>query len=103
MLTIENIQKLKGCKVAAACMVWKILATKELDYNSENIYSIVLTTYPDNIHRIHLYLDRELKDGDYHIDSSLRKGIKKAVERQDMVDVYNFLRLIKKEIERGLC
>ena len=102
MLTIENIQKLEGCKVAAACMVWKILATKELDYNSENIYSIVLTTYPDNIHRIHLYLDRELKDGDYHIHSSLIK-LKKAVERQDMVDVYNFLRLIKKEIERALC
>jgi hypothetical protein len=103
MLTIENIHKLKGCKVGANGMVWKILRTKEFDYNSENIYSIVLTTYPDNIHRIHLYLERELKDGDYHIHSSLRKGIKKAVERQDMVDVYNFLRLIKKEIERGLC
>ena len=103
MLTIENIQKLKGCKVGANGMVWKILATKELDYNSENIYSIVLRTYPDNIHRIHLYLERELKDGDYHIHSSLRKSIKKVVERQDMVDVYNFLRFIKKEIERGLC
>ena len=102
MLTIENIQKLEGCKVAAACMVWKILATKELDYNSENIYSIVLTTYPDNIHRIHLYLDRELKDGQYYLTSS-KSDIMRAVERQDMVDVYNFLRLIKKEIERALC
>ena len=102
MLTIENIQKLKGCKVAAACMVWKILATKELDYNSENIYSIVLTTYPDNIHRIHLYLDRELKDGQYYLTSS-KSDIMRVVERQDMVDVYTFLRLIKKEINRALC
>jgi hypothetical protein len=102
MLTIENIQKLKGCKVAAACMVWKILATKELDYNSENIYSIVLRTYPDNIHRIHLYLDRELKDGQYYLTSS-KSDIMRAVERQDMVDVYTFLRLIKKEINRALC
>ena len=102
MLTIENIHKLEGCKVAAACMVWKILATKELDYNSENIYSIVLRTYPDNIHRIHLYLDRELKDGQYYLTSS-KSDIMRAVERQDMVDVYNFLRLIKKEIERALC
>ena len=102
MLTIENIQKLEGCKVAAACMVWKILATKELDYNSENIYSIVLRTYPDNIHRIHLYLDRELKDGQYYLTSS-KSDIMRAVERQDMVDVYNFLRLIKKEINRALC
>jgi hypothetical protein len=54
MLTIENIHKLEGCKVAAACMVWKVLRIKELDYNSENIYNIVLRTYPDNIHRIHL-------------------------------------------------
>ena len=98
MLTIENIQKLKGCKVGANGMVWKILATKELDYNSENIYSIVLKTYPDNIHRIHLYLDRELKDGQYYLTSS-KSDIMRAVERQDMVDVYNFLRLIKKEIE----
>jgi hypothetical protein len=102
MLTIENIQKLEGCKVAAACMVWKILATKELDYNSENIYSIVLRTYPDNIHRIHLYLDRELKDGQYYLTSS-KSDIMRAVERQDMVDVYTFLRLIKKEINRALC
>jgi hypothetical protein len=102
MLTIENIQKLKGCKVAAASMVWKILRTKEFDFPSENIYSIVLRTYPDNIHRIHLYLERQLKDGDYHIYSS-EGNIKKAVERQDMVDVYNFLRLIKKEIERAVC
>ena len=41
MLTIENIQKLKGCKVGANGMVWKILQTKELDYNSENIYTII--------------------------------------------------------------
>jgi len=27
----------------------------------------------------------------------------RVVERQDMVDVYNFLRLIKKEIERVVC
>ncbi len=32
---LENIQKLKGCKVGANGMVWKILQTKELDYNSE--------------------------------------------------------------------
>jgi hypothetical protein len=102
MLTIENIQKLKGCKVAAASMVWKVLRTKEFDYNSENIYSIVLRTYPDNIHRIHLYLDRELKDGQYYLTSS-KSDIMRAVERQDMVDVYNFLRLIKKEIERAIC
>ena len=102
MLTIQNIQKLKGCKVGANGMVWKILATTEFDYNSENIYSIVLRTYPDNIHRIHLYLDRELKDGDYHIHSS-KSNIKRAVIREDMMDVYTFLRLIKKEIERALC
>jgi hypothetical protein len=102
MLTIENIQKLKGCKVGANGMVWKILATKELDYNSENIYSIVLRTYPDNIHRIHLYLDRELKDGQYYLTSS-KSDIMRIVERQDMVDVYSFLRLIKKEIERAIC
>jgi hypothetical protein len=102
MLTIENIHKLEGCKVAAACMVWKVLRIKELDYNSENIYSIVLRTYPDNIHRIHLYLDRELKDGQYYLTSS-KSDIMRVVERQDMVDVYNFLRLIKKEIERVVC
>jgi hypothetical protein len=102
MLTIENIEKLKGCKVGVNGMVWKILQTKELDYNSENIYSIVLRTYPDNIHRIHLYLDRELKDGQYYLTSS-KSDIMRAVERQDMVDVYNFLRLIKKEINRALC
>jgi hypothetical protein len=102
MLTIENIHKLEGCKVAAACMVWKILRAKVFDNNSENIYSIVLTTYPDNIHRIHFYLDRELKDGEYHLTSS-KSDIMRIVERQDMVDVYNFLRLIKKEINRALC
>jgi hypothetical protein len=83
-------------------MVWKVLRIKELDYNSENIYSIVLTTYPDNGHRIHLYLDRELKDGQYYLTSS-KSDIMRVVERQDMVDVYNFLRLIKKEIERVVC
>jgi hypothetical protein len=102
MLTIENIHKLEGCKVAAACMVWKILRAKVFDNNSENIYSIVLTTYPDNIHRIHFYLDRELKDGEYHLTSS-KSDIMRIVERQDMVDVYNFLRFIKKEINRALC
>ena len=101
MLTIENIQKLKGCKVAAASMVWKVLRIKEFDYKLENIYSIVLRTYPDNIHRIHLYLDRELKDGQYYLTSS-KSDIMRAVERQDMVDVYTFLRLIKKEIERAI-
>jgi hypothetical protein len=83
-------------------MAWKVLRIKELDYNSENIYSIVLRTYPDNIHRIHLYLDRELKDGQYYLTSS-KSDIMRVVERQDMVDVYNFLRLIKKEINRALC
>jgi len=102
MLTIENIQKLKGLKVAANGKVWKVLRTNQMDFNSENIYSIVLRTYPDNIHRIHLYLERELKDGDYHIHSS-KSDIMRVVERQDMVDVYNFLRLIKKEIERAVC
>ena len=102
MLTLENIHKLEGCKVAAACMVWKVLRIKELDYNSENIYSIVLRTYPDNIHRIHLYLDRELKDGQYYLTSS-KSDIMRVVERQDLVDVYTFLRLIKKEIEREIC
>ena len=102
MLTIENIHKLEGCKVAAACVVWKILRAKVFDNNSENIYSIVLTTYPDNGHRIHLYLDRELKDGEYHMTSS-KSDIMRVVERQDMVDVYTFLRLIKKEIERAVC
>jgi hypothetical protein len=49
-----------------------------------------------------LYLDRELKDGQYYLTSS-KSDIMRAVERQDMVDVYNFLRLIKKEIERAVC
>jgi hypothetical protein len=103
MLTIENIHKLEGCKVAGKGVVWKIMQVNENDYKSDKIYTIVVRTYPDLNYGIHLYLERELKDGDYHIHSSLRKGIKKVVERQDMVDVYNFLRLIKKEIERGLC
>ena len=102
MLTIKNIHKLEGCKVGANGMVWKILRAKLFDNNSENIYSIVLRTYPDNIHRIHLYLDRELKDGQYHMTSS-KSDIMRVVERQDMVDVYSFLRLIKKELEREVC
>jgi hypothetical protein len=102
MLTIENIQKLKGCKVAGLGVVWKIMQVNENDYKSDKIYTIVVRTYPDLNYGIHLYLDRELKDGDYHIHSSLIK-LKKAVERQDMVDVYSFLRLIKKEIERAIC
>jgi len=102
MLTIENIQKLKGCKVAGLGVVWKIMQVNENDYKSDKIYTIVVRTYPDLNYGIHLYLERELKDGDYHISSS-EGNIKKAVERQDMVDVYNFLRLIKKEIERAIC
>jgi hypothetical protein len=78
------------------------MQVNENDYKSDKIYTIVVKTYPDLNYGIHLYLERELKDGDYHIHSSLIK-LKKAVERQDMVDVYNFLRFIKKEIERGLC
>ena len=102
MLTIENIQKLEGCKVAGKGVVWKVMKVNENDYKSDKIYTIVLRTYPDLNYTIHLYLDRELKDGDYHIRSS-EDNIKTAVERQDMMDVYNFLRLIKKEIERALC
>ena len=102
MLTIQNIQKLEGCKVAGNGKVYKIMKVNENDYKSEKIYTIVLRTYPDLNYTIHLYLDRELKDGDYHIYCS-KDSIKTAVERQDMVDVYNFLRLIKKEIERVLC
>jgi hypothetical protein len=102
MLTIENIQKLEGCKVAGKGVVWKIMKVNENDYKSDKIYTIVLRTYPDLNYTIHLYLDRELKDGDYHIRSS-EDNIKTAVERQDMMDVYTFLRLIKKEIERALC
>jgi hypothetical protein len=49
-----------------------------------------------------LYLDRELKDGQYHMTSS-KSDIMRVVERQDMVDVYSFLRLIKKELEREIC
>ena len=102
MLTIKNIQKLEGCKVGGNDKVYKIMKVNENDYKSDKIYTIVLRTYPDLNYTIHLYLDRELKDGDYHIRSS-EDNIKTAVERQDMVDVYNFLRLIKKEIERALC
>jgi hypothetical protein len=102
MLTIKNIQKLEGCKVAGKGVVWKIMQVNENDYKSDKIYTIVVRTYPDLNYGIHLYLERELKDGDYHIHSSLSK-LKKAVERQDMVDVYNFLRFIKKEIERAIC
>ena len=102
MLTITNIQKLEGCKVAANGNVYKIMKVNECDYKSSVYYCIVVRTYPDLNYGIHLYLDRDLKDGDYHIYCS-EDNIKTAVERQDMVDVYNFLRLIKKEIERALC
>ena len=102
MLTIKNIQKLEGCKVAGKGVVWKVMKVNENDYKSDKIYTIVLRTYPDLNYTIHLYLDRELKDGDYHIRSS-ESNIKYVVTKADMVDVYNFLRLIKKEIERALC
>lgn len=98
MLTIQNIQKLEGCKVAGNGKVYKIMKVNENDYKSDKIYTIVLRTYPDLNYTIHLYLDRELKDGDYHIRSS-ESNIKRAVIKEDMMDVYNFLRLIKKEIE----
>ena len=101
MLTIKNIQKLEGCKVAGKGVVWKVMKVND-DYDSSVYYTIVVRTYPDLNYGIHFYLDRELKDGDYHIRSS-EDNIKTAVERQDMVDAYNFLRLIKKEIERALC
>lgn len=101
MLTIVNIQKLEGCKVAGKGVVWKVMKVND-DYDSSVYYTIVVRTYPDLNYGIHLYLDRDLKDGDYHIYCS-EDNIKTAVERQDMVDVYNFLRLIKKEIERALC
>jgi hypothetical protein len=102
MLTIKNIQKLEGCKVAGKGVVWKVMKVNENDYKSDKIYTIVLRTYPDLNYTIHLYLDRELKDGDYHIRSS-ESNIKYVVTKADMVDAYNFLRLIKKEIERALC
>ena len=101
MLTIKNIQKLEGCKVAGKGVVWKVMKVND-DYYSSVYYTIVVRTYPDLNYGIHFYLDRELKDGDYHIRSS-EDNIKTVVEREDMVDVYNFLRLIKKEIERALC
>ena len=101
MLTIKNIQKLEGCKVAGKGVVWKVMKVND-DYDSSVYYTIVVRTYPDLNYGIHLYLDRDLKDGDYHIHSS-EDNIKTSVERQDMVDAYNFLRLIKKEIERALC
>ena len=102
MLTIQNIQKLEGCKVGGNDKVYKIMKVNENDYKSDKIYTIVLRTYPDLNYTIHLYLDRELKDGDYHIRSS-ESNIKYVVTKADMVDAYNFLRLIKKEIERVLC
>ena len=102
MLTIKNIQKLEGCKVGGNGKVYKIMKVNENDYKSDKIYTIVLRTYPDLNYTIHLYLDRELKDGDYHIRSS-ESNIKRAVIKEDMMDVYTFLRLIKKEIERALC
>ena len=102
MLTIENIQKLEGCKVGGNDKVYKIMKVNENDYKSDKIYTIVLRTYPDLNYTIHLYLDRELKDGDYHIRSS-ESNIKYVVTKADMASTYNFLRLIKKEIERALC
>lgn len=102
MLTIKNIQKLEGCKVGGNGKVYKIMKVNENDYKSDKIYTIVLRTYPDLNYTIHLYLDRELNDGDYHIRSS-ESNIKYVVTKADMVDAYNFLRLIKKEIERVLC
>lgn len=102
MLTIKNIQKLEGCKVGGNGKVYKIMKVNENDYKSDKIYTIVLRTYPDLNYTIHLYLDRELKDGDYHIRSS-ESNIKYAVTKADMASTYNFLRLIKKEIERALC
>ena len=98
MLTIENIQKLEGCKVGGNGKVYKIMKVNENDYKSGKIYTIVLRTYPDLNYTIHLYLDRELKDGDYHIRSS-KINIKYVVTKADMVDAYNFLRLIKNKIE----
>ena len=102
MLTIKNIQKLEGCKVGGNGKVYKIMKVNENDYKSDKIYTIVLRTYPDLNYTIHLYLDRELKDGDYHIRSS-ESNIKYVVTNADMTSPYNFLRLIKKEIERALC
>ena len=102
MLTIKNIQKLEGCKVGGIDKVYKIMKVNENDYKSDKIYTIVLRTYPDLNYTIHLYLDRELKDGDYHIRSS-ESNIKYVVTKADMASTYNFLRLIKKEIERVLC
>jgi hypothetical protein len=102
MLTITNIQKLEGCKVAANGKVYKIMKVNECDYKSSVYYCIVVRTYPDLNYGIHLYLDRELKDGDYHIHSN-QSNIRRAVIKEDMMDVYTFLRLIKKEIERALC
>ena len=102
MLTIKNIQKLEGCKVGGNGKVYKIMKVNENDYKSDKIYTIVLRTYPDLNYTIHLYLDRELKDGDYHIRSS-ESNIKYVVTKADMASTYNFLRLIKKEIERVLC
>ena len=102
MLTIENINKLEGCKVAGKGVVWKVMKVNECDYKSSVYYTIVVRTYPDLNYGIHLYLDRDLKDGDYHIHSN-QSNIRRAVIKEDMLDVYTFLRLIKKEIERALC
>ena len=101
MLTIQNIQKLEGCKVAGKGVVWKVMKVNENDYKSDKIYTIVLRTYPDLNYTIHLYLDRELKDGDYHIRSR-ESNIKYVVTKADMVDRYIFLRLIQNEINRAL-
>ena len=101
MLTIKNIQKLEGCKVAGKGVVWKVMKVND-DYDSSVYYTIVVRTYPDLNYGIHLYLDRDLKDGDYHIHSS-ESNLKQEVIKADMTSPYNFLRLIKKEIERALC
>ena len=101
MLTLNNIQKIEGCKVAGKGVVWKVMKVND-DYDSSVYYTIVVRTYPDLNYGIHLYLDRDLKDGDYHIHSN-QSNIRRAVIKEDMMDVYTFLRLIKKEIERALC
>ena len=101
MLTIKNINKLEGCKVAGKGVVWKVMKVND-DYDSSVYYTIVVRTYPDLNYGIHLYLDRDLKDGDYHIHSS-EGNLKQEVIKADMTSPYNFLRLIKKEIERALC
>ena len=100
MLTIKNIQKLEGCRVGGNGKVYKIMKVND-GYYSSVYYTIVLRTYPDLNYTIHLYLDRELKDGDYHIRSS-ESNIKYVVTKADMMDRYIFLRLIRNEVNRAL-